>query len=88
MSPQLLFSVKDASVRYKETPVFQDLSLNIHQGKRIALIGKNGAGKSTLLKIIAGELEYNSGQISFEKKDFDIPVIFFNKNNIPFNRTL
>ena len=40
MSSQLLFSVKEASVIYKETPVFRDLSLNIHQNKRIALIGK------------------------------------------------
>ena len=40
MSSQLLFSIKEASVIYKEAPVFQDLSLNIHQSKRIALIGK------------------------------------------------
>ena len=61
MSPQLLFSVKDASVRYKETPVFQDLSLNIHQGKRIALIGKNGAGKSTIMNIISGIKDLDDG---------------------------
>ena len=61
MSSQLLFSVKDASVRYKETPVFQDLSLNIHQGKRIALIGKNGAGKSTIMNIISGIKDLDDG---------------------------
>ena len=61
MSPQLLFSIKDASVRYKETPVFQDLSLNIHQGKRIALIGKNGAGKSTIMNIISGIKDLDDG---------------------------
>ncbi len=53
MSSQLLFSIKEASVIYKEAPVFQDLSLNIHQSKRIALIGKNGAGKSTIMNIIS-----------------------------------
>ena len=62
MSSQLLFSVKDASVRYKEIPVFQDLSLNIHQGKRIALIGKNGAGKSTIMNIISGLKELDDGE--------------------------
>ena len=62
MSPQLLFSIKDASVRYKEIPVFQDLSLNIHQGKRIALIGKNGAGKSTIMNIISGLKELDDGE--------------------------
>ena len=61
MSSQLLFSVKDASVRYKEIPVFQDLSLNIHQGKRIALIGKNGAGKSTIMNIISGIKDLDDG---------------------------
>ena len=62
MSSQLLFSIKDASVRYKEIPVFQDLSLNIHQGKRIALIGKNGAGKSTIMNIISGQKELDDGE--------------------------
>ena len=62
MSSQLLFSIKDASVRYKEIPVFQDLSLNIHQGKRIALIGKNGAGKSTIMNIISGLKELDDGE--------------------------
>ena len=54
MSSQLIFSVKDALVRYKETPVFENLDLNIHQGSRIALVGKNGAGKSTIMNIITG----------------------------------
>ena len=62
MSSQLLFSIKDASVRYKEIPVFQDLSLNIHQGKRIALIGKNGAGKSTIMNIISGIKDLDDGE--------------------------
>jgi ATPase subunit of ABC transporter with duplicated ATPase domains len=54
MAGPLLLSVKDATVRYSEQPVFQDLSFNIHQGSRIALVGKNGAGKSTLMNIITG----------------------------------
>ena len=62
MSSQLLFSIKDASVRYKEIPVFQDLSLNIHHGKRIALIGKNGAGKSTIMNIISGLKKLDDGE--------------------------
>ncbi len=62
MSSQLLFSVKEASVIYKETPVFHDLSLNIHQNKRIALIGKNGAGKSTIMNIISGVKDLDEGE--------------------------
>ena len=62
MLTKLLFSIKEASVRYKEIPVFQDLSLNIHQRKRIALIGKNGAGKSTIMNIISGIKDLDDGE--------------------------
>ena len=61
MASQLIFSIKDAMVRFKETPVFKNLTLNIHQGKRIALIGKNGAGKSTIMNIISGVKTLDDG---------------------------
>ncbi len=63
MPSQLIFSIKDAMVRYKEHPVFQSLSLNIHQGKRVALIGKNGTGKSTIMNIISGVKSLDEGEI-------------------------
>ena len=62
MSSQLIFSIKDAMVRYKEIPVFENLTLNIHQGLRIALIGKNGAGKSTIMNIISGNKLLDDGE--------------------------
>ena len=62
MSSQLIFSIKDAMVRYKEIPVFESLSLNIHQGSRVALIGKNGAGKSTIMNIISGFKSLDEGE--------------------------
>ena len=62
MPSQLIFSIKDAMVRFKETPVFKNLTLNIHQGKRIALIGKNGAGKSTIMNIISGVRTLDDGE--------------------------
>ena len=49
-------------VRYKEIPVFENLSLNIHQGSRVALIGKNGAGKSTIMNIISGFKSLDEGE--------------------------
>ncbi len=61
MPAPLLLSVKDATVRYRAEPVFEGLSFNLHQGARIALVGKNGAGKSTLMKIITGALELDDG---------------------------
>ena len=62
MSPQLIYSIKGATVRYKETPVFEGLDLNIHQGLRIALIGKNGAGKSTIMNVISGVKSLDEGE--------------------------
>lgn len=35
-------------------PVLRDVSVDIHQGDRIALVGGNGAGKSTLMRLLAG----------------------------------
>ncbi|MEM6780754.1 MAG: ATP-binding cassette domain-containing protein [Pseudomonadota bacterium] len=58
----LLLSVKDAMVRYAEVPVFENLNFNIHEGTRIALVGKNGAGKSTLMNIITGAQELDDGE--------------------------
>jgi ATP-binding cassette subfamily F protein uup len=62
MPAPLLLSVKDARVQYTEIPVFEDLSFNIHQGSRIALVGKNGAGKTTLMNIITGAQDLDDGE--------------------------
>jgi ABC transport system ATP-binding/permease protein len=62
MPPKLLLSVKDALIRYSEKPVFEDLSFNIHENSRIALVGKNGAGKTTLMNIITGVQDLDDGE--------------------------
>lgn len=62
MAAPLLLSVKDASVRYSDQPIFENLSFNIHKGTRIALVGKNGAGKSTLMNIITGLQDLDAGE--------------------------
>lgn len=62
MPPPLLLSIKDALVRYSETPVFEGLSFNIHEGARIALVGKNGAGKSTMMNVITGQQDLDDGE--------------------------
>ena len=49
-------------VRYSEIPVFENLSFNIHEGSRIALVGKNGAGKTTLMNIITGVQDLDDGE--------------------------
>jgi ATP-binding cassette subfamily F protein uup len=58
----LILSVKDAVVKYTEKPLFQDMNFNIHQGSRIALVGRNGSGKTTLMNIILGNKELDGGE--------------------------
>ncbi len=45
-------------------PVLDDISLSVHEGERIGLIGRNGSGKSTLLKILAGRETPDEGLVT------------------------
>ncbi|NOR32072.1 MAG: ATP-binding cassette domain-containing protein, partial [Sulfitobacter sp.] len=44
-------------------PVFEDMSLVVQPGDRLALVGRNGSGKSTLMKVMAGIVEPDSGDV-------------------------
>ncbi len=57
-----MITLDHVSYAYDEAvPLIQDVSLEIEQGKKIAIIGKNGMGKSTLLKLIGGEIAPQKG---------------------------
>jgi ATP-binding cassette, subfamily F, member 3 len=47
--------------------IFENLSLEIHEGDRVGLVGRNGSGKTTLFKLLAGEETPDSGQIHWRK---------------------
>lgn len=59
-----MISVDSVTVEFSGRPLFSDITFNINEKDRIALMGKNGAGKSTLLKIIAGVNKPTRGKIS------------------------
>ena len=47
--------------------LFEDVNLKFDKGNCYGIIGANGAGKSTFLKLISGQIEPSSGDISIEK---------------------
>ena len=59
-------SVKDLVKSFdSELNILDGLSFDVQAGERIGIMGKNGCGKTTLFKILSGEMEYDSGQVSF-----------------------
>lgn len=59
-----MISVDAVTVEFNGSALFSDITFNINENDRIALMGKNGAGKSTLLKIIAGVNKPTRGKVS------------------------
>ena len=43
--------------------LLQDLSFDIQEGERVAILGRNGCGKTTLFKILTGEMDYDQGEV-------------------------
>ena len=62
-----MISVDGLTVEFGGTTLFSDISFQINEKDRIALMGKNGAGKSTLLKILAGVRQPSRGKVSAPK---------------------
>jgi len=56
-----LLQISDIALTFGGDPVFEDLSLVVQPGDRVALVGRNGSGKSTLMKVMAGLVEADSG---------------------------
>jgi len=65
---QYMISVDNLTVEFNGSALFSDITFNINENDRIALMGKNGAGKSTLLKIIAGVSKATRGKVTAPKE--------------------
>jgi ATPase subunit of ABC transporter with duplicated ATPase domains len=57
-------AVHELNKYYGSNHVLKGISLEIYSGEKIGLLGKNGSGKTTLFKVITGDEDYESGNIS------------------------
>ena len=64
-----ILSADNLELAYGQVAVCRGISITVHEGEIVALIGANGAGKSTMLRAIAGVLAPRGGSIMFQGKD-------------------
>lgn len=60
----LLLNAQSVTKAFGAVPLFREISFTVNEGDRLGLIGPNGSGKSTLLRLLAGEMEPDSGQVT------------------------
>ncbi|MGY6634167.1 MAG: ABC-F family ATP-binding cassette domain-containing protein [Alkalilacustris sp.] len=61
MARNSLMQLSSVALGFGGQPLFDGLDLVVHQGDRVALVGRNGSGKSTLMKVMAGLVEPDDG---------------------------
>src|SRR4051812_30950783 len=59
-----MISADNISLRYGKRVLFEEVNVKFNPGNCYGLIGANGAGKSTFLKILSGEIDPTTGQVS------------------------
>lgn len=64
-----LVEADSASYNYAETDAVRDFSMTVERGEIVGLIGPNGAGKSTAVKLMTGQLDRESGEITVKGID-------------------
>ncbi|MDY6069360.1 MAG: ABC-F family ATP-binding cassette domain-containing protein [Opitutales bacterium] len=62
-----MVDIKNISLRFGDRKIFDNISVSINKGDKIALVGVNGAGKSTLLKVLANQEGVDAGEIATPK---------------------
>ena len=72
MSDTPLVQLKDISISFGGIKAVDPVSLDLHAGEVVGLLGHNGAGKSTLIKILAGAYKKDSGEIWINGKQAEI----------------
>ena len=69
VTDDVLLGVENIDFSYGQLQVLFGISLEVHRGEALALLGTNGAGKSTLLRVISGLEQPTSGRVRFAGRD-------------------
>jgi branched-chain amino acid transport system ATP-binding protein len=67
--PEVLLDIRDVQTYYGRIQALHGVSLQVHKGEIVTLIGANGAGKTTILKTVSGLLHPRHGSVHFEGRD-------------------
>lgn len=65
---QALLTVRALQAGYGDVQVLWDISLDVHPGEIVSIIGSNGAGKSTIMRCISGLIPIKAGEIAIDGK--------------------
>ena len=81
--------IRGLTVRKRDGVIIHDVTLDVHHGEIMAIIGRNGAGKTTLLKALLGRIPY-TGSITFTNSKgerVEKPRIGYVPQNMVFDRS-
>ena len=77
--PTSLLRLDRVNIGYGDATILKNINLSLIPGERIGLLGLNGAGKSTFIKLLAGELQTQSGKMDRSK---DLKVGYFAQHQV------
>ncbi|MCM8531823.1 MAG: ATP-binding cassette domain-containing protein [Lentisphaeraceae bacterium] len=77
-----MIAASNLSMRFGKKILFENVSVKFLPGARYGIIGANGVGKSTFMKILSGELEQTSGQVSIDK---DCTMAFLKQDHYEYD---
>ena len=79
--PAPLLEIRDLSCTLSDRPILRNVSLDVHEGETIVLLGRSGSGKTTLLRSVNALIPPSSGEIRFEGRPAARTIL-------PFSRSL
>ena len=80
-----VFEVKDVSKSYDGRPILKKLSIKVHPGECVGILGPNGCGKTTLFSMCIGEQSLDGGKIYLNGKSIEgIPIHLRSKEGLGY----